>query len=125
MTLSELSSSSLVSCADILTNITKGDIREDDLLTLGELPLDSERQLYTAMREHILEMAGDPVLSLLELREEDQDQDNLSVTMLVNAARFKNNVKVSILFIHSIICIIGANNVKIVEHKTRICQNSK
>ena len=46
------------------------------------------------MRERILEMAGDPILSLLELREEDRSQDNLSMTMLVAAARFKNNVKV-------------------------------
>ena len=63
------------------------------------MPLENGQQLYTAMREHVLEMAGDPVLSLLELREEDQNQDNLSMTMLVNAARFKNNVKVSMYFI--------------------------
>ena len=90
----ELPSTTLKSSEDIIANINKGDIREDDLLTLGELQLDDGRQLYTVMRERILEMAGDPILSLLELREEDRSQDNLSMTMLVAAARFKNNVKV-------------------------------
>ena len=46
------------------------------------------------MRERIMEIAGDPILSLVELREEDCNQDNLSMTMLVAAARFKDNVKV-------------------------------
>lgn len=46
------------------------------------------------MRERILDIAGDPILSLVELREEDRNQDNLSMTMLVAAARFKDNVKV-------------------------------
>ena len=75
-------------------NISRGDIREDDLFTLGELTLENGQQLYTVMRERILEIAGDPILSLVELREEDRNQDNLSMTMLVAAARFKDNVKV-------------------------------
>lgn len=86
---------------DILSNISKGDIREDDLFALGELTLENGQQLYTVMRERILDIAGDPILSLVELREEDRNQDNLSMTMLVAAARFKDNVKVCI-----IICII-------------------
>lgn len=90
----ELSSSTLKNSEDIIANISQGDIREDDLFTLGELPLEGGQQLYSVMRERILEMAGDPILSLLELREEDRSQENLSMTMLVAAARFKNNVKV-------------------------------
>lgn len=93
----ELPASTLESSESIISNINKGDIREEDLITLGELPLGDGRQLYTVMHERILEMAGDPILSLLELREEDQNQDNLSLTMLVAAARFKNNVKVMFL----------------------------
>lgn len=98
----ELPASTLASSECIISNISKGDIREDDLIILGELPLDDGRQLYTVMRERILEMAGDPILSLLELREEDHSQSNLSMTMLVAAIRFKNNIKV----IHSICMLV-------------------
>lgn len=99
MTFTELSPDTLKSSEDIISNISKGiDIREDDLLTLGELSLGDGKQLYTVMRERILEMAGDPILSLLELREEDRNKDNLSMTMLVAAARFKDNVKVIYMY---------------------------
>ena len=94
----ELPASTLTSSESIISSISKGDIREDDLIILGELPLDDGRQLYTVMRERIMEIAGDPILSLVEQREEYHNHNNLSMTMLVAAMRFKNNVKV----IHSI-----------------------
>ena len=90
----ELSEGTQTNSEDILSNINEGVIREDDLFALGELRLENGQQLYTVMRERILEIAGDPILSLLELKEEDCKQDDLSMSMLVAATRFKDNVKV-------------------------------
>ena len=73
-----------------------GSIREDDLMTIAEIPLDADKQFYSVIRAHLLELAGDPVLSILEVREEDSDNRGLTVPMLVASAQYKDNPKVCI-----------------------------
>ncbi len=49
------------------------------------------------IREHLLSLVGDPMLSMLDLREEDSEPGGVdTVTMLVASAKFKNNPKVGV-----------------------------
>ena len=48
------------------------------------------------IREHLLSLVGDPMLSMLDLRDEDMEPGGVTtVAMLVASAKFKNNPKVS------------------------------
>ena len=83
-------------CVQAIADITAGKtIREDDLILIGELPDDSssDGQFYSVMRKEILKLVGDPVLSLIELREEDKDA-GIKFSRLFAAAEYKNNPKV-------------------------------
>ncbi len=54
-------------------------------------------QFSFVIREHLLSLVGDPMLSMLDLREEDIEPGGIdTVTMLVASAKFKNNPKVCV-----------------------------
>ena len=79
-----------------VTDITASKtIREYELILIGELPDDSSSngKFYSVMRKDILELEGDPVLSLIELREEDEDA-GAKFSRPFAAAEYKNNPKV-------------------------------
>ena len=81
-------------CIDSVKAIaSSGTMREDDLITIGELPLENG-QFYSVIRDHILDLVGDPELTMLELREEDRDQKVSTVPKLVGSAKYKDNPKV-------------------------------
>ena len=67
--------------------------REDDLILIGEIPTQSTRskQFYSVLREMMLDMIGDPVLSLIELGEDRQA--GMKLSKLFAAAQYKNNLK--------------------------------
>ena len=71
-------------------------VKEDDLILIGELPDDSvaSGQFYSVLREELLKLLEDPVLSLIELRDEDR-KAGMKFSTLFAAAQFKNNPKVS------------------------------
>jgi len=84
------------SCVQAIADITAGKtIQEDDLILIGELPDDksSDGQFYSVMWKEILKLVGDPVLSLIELREEDKDA-GVKFSRRFAAAEYKNNPKV-------------------------------
>ena len=84
-------------CVDSMVAISSGkEIREDDLIIIGEIKLENETQFFSVIRRHLLDLIGDPMLSMLEMRAEDVDPSGVeTVTMLVASANFKNNPKVS------------------------------
>ena len=84
------------SVESIIAIAQSGTIREDDLMMIAEIPLDADRQFYSVIREHLLELAGDPLLSVLEVREEESDNRALTVPLLVASAQYKDNPKVCV-----------------------------
>ena len=86
-------------CVDSIVTITHGgSIREDDLILIGELVLEDGAQFSTVIRTHLLSLIGDPMLSMLDLRSEDLDQEGVdTVTKLVGSVNFKNNPKVGVV----------------------------
>ena len=85
-------------CVDAMVTIARGgDIREDDLIMIGEITQQEDGvQFSSVIREHLLSLVGDPMLSMLDLREEDMQPGGVdTVTMLVASAKYKNNPKVS------------------------------
>ena len=85
-------------CVDAIVAISKGDIREDELIMIGEIQLEDQTQFASVIREHLLSLVGDPMLSMLDLREEDLQPGGVdTVTMLVASAKFKNNPKVGVV----------------------------
>ena len=91
-------------CMDSITTISAGKaIREEDLILIGELPDSSspDGQFYSVMREEILKLVDDPVLSLIELRSEDKEA-GMKFSRLFAAAQYKNNPKVhTLLVVHT------------------------
>lgn len=82
-------------CVDAMVTIAGDNIREDDLIMIGEIQLEDGSQFSSVIREHLLSLMGDPMLSMLDLREEDLEPGGVTtVTMLVASAKFKNNPKV-------------------------------
>ena len=79
--------------SDILKK-APGDITEDDLILIGELQHGKSPsvQFYTLMREKMLAMKDQPVLSLLELSAPHGEDKRLS--RLIAAAEYKDNSKV-------------------------------
>ena len=53
-------------------------------------------QMSAVIREHLLELVGDPMLSMLDLRDEDKEPGVDTVSMLVASAKFKNSPKVGV-----------------------------
>ena len=83
-------------CMESVATISAGKaIREEDLILIGELPDSSspDGQFYSVMREEILKLVEDPVLSLIELRAEDKDA-GMKFSRLFAAAQYKNNPRV-------------------------------
>ena len=88
-------------CMDSIATISAGKaIREEDLILIGELPDSSspDGQFYSVMREEILKLVDDPVLSLIELRSEDKEA-GMKFSRLFAAAQYKNNPKVNTLLV--------------------------
>lgn len=80
----------------LLDNTT---LREDSLMQIAELPLPSdnnEEQFFSIIRRYLVELAGDPLLSVLDLRAEDDDSQ-LTVPLMVASAQFKDNPKVGVV----------------------------
>lgn len=78
-----------------MVTIAKGDIREDDLIMIGDIQLEDGTQFSSVIREHLLSLVGNPMLSMMDLREDDLEPGGVdTVTMLVASAKFKNNPKV-------------------------------
>ena len=77
-------------------------LREDDLMQIAEIPLpgNEDKQFYSIIRDHLLELAGDPLLSVLEVRPEDDD--SLAVPFMVASAKYKDNPKVCVC-----VCVCG------------------
>ena len=70
-------------------------IREDDLIMIGEIQLEDGSQFFSVIREHLLSLMGDPMFSMLDLREEDIEPGGVTtVDMLVASAKFKDSSKV-------------------------------
>ncbi len=69
-------------------------IREDDLILIGELRSDTtkSKQFYSVLRQMMLNLIEDPVLSLIELCEEDQ-KAGMKLSKLFASAKYKDNVK--------------------------------
>ena len=90
-------------CLDSIATISAGKaIREEDLILIGELPDSSspDGQFYSVMRDEILKLVDDPVLSLIELRSEDKEAGT-KFSRLFAAAQYKNNPKV-LLVVHTL-----------------------
>ena len=84
-------------CVEAIAALSAGEpVKEDDLILIGELPDDSvtSGQFYSVLREELLKLLEDPVLTLIELRDEDR-KAGMKFSMLFAAAQFKNNPKVS------------------------------
>ena len=82
-------------CLDSIATISAGKaIREEDLILIGEVPDSSspDGQFYSVMRDEILKLVDDPVLSLIELRSEDKEAGT-KFSRLFAAAQYKNNPK--------------------------------
>ena len=79
---------------DAIASLNAGEpIREDHLILIGE-PCDASGvQFYCVLRDEMLRLMEDPVLSLIELREEDRE-DGKRISQLFAAAKFKDNAKV-------------------------------
>lgn len=77
-----------------------GSLREDDLMQIAEIPLPGEedKQFYSVIRDHLMELAGDPLLSVLENRPED-DNGRLTVPLMVASAQYKDNPKVCVWYL--------------------------
>ena len=74
---------------------SSGDVREDDLIMIGEIKCDGGELFATVIREELLGIVSDPMLSILELRKEDVDSAGVDTpTMLVASVKFKTNPKV-------------------------------
>ena len=59
---------------------------------IGEIQLEDGSQFSSVIREHLLSLVRDPMLSMLDLREEDIEPGGVAtVAMLVASAKFKNN----------------------------------
>ena len=72
-------------------------LREDDFITIGEVQAESGIQFFSVIREHLLSLIGEPMLSMLELREEDSVVGGVeTVAMLVASVKYKNNAKVGV-----------------------------
>lgn len=85
-------------CVDAIVTISSGNTREDDLIMVGEIQLEDGTQFSSVIREHLLSLVGNPMLSMLDLREEDLEPGGVdTVTMLVASAKFKNNPKVGVV----------------------------
>ena len=84
-------------CADAMTTVKVGKpLSEEDMILLGEIKCDGGSQFASVLRAELLEAIGDPMLSMMELREEDKDPSGVSsLPMLVGSIKFKNNPKVS------------------------------
>jgi len=71
-------------------------VLEDDLIMIGEIQQEDGSQFSVVLREHLLELVGDPMLSMLDLREEDKEPGGMgTVTMMVASVKYKNSPKVS------------------------------
>ncbi len=96
----------------VLAMVDADSLREDDLMQIAEIPLPGEgdKQFYSVIRDHLMELAGDPVLSVLEGRPED-DNGRLTVPLMVVSAQFKDNPKVN--NVHCVcVCVCVCANVK-------------
>jgi len=84
-------------CAEAMTTVKVGKpLSEEDMIMLGEIKCDGGSQFARVLREELLEAIGDPMLSMMELREEDKDPSGVSsLPMLVASVKFKNHPKVS------------------------------
>ena len=90
-------------CVDAVASMSAGEpVREDDLILIGELPDDTTAtgQFYSVLREEMLNLIGDPVLSLIELRDEDKEA-GMKFSTLFAAAQYKNNPKVRTYRLHN------------------------
>ena len=59
---------------------------------IGNIQLEDGSQFSSVIREHLLSLVRDPMLSMLDLREEDIEPRGVTtVAMLVDSAKFKNN----------------------------------
>ena len=67
-------------------------------MQIAEIPLpgEGEKQFFSVIRDHLMELAGDPILSVLEPRSEDDD-GRLTVSQMVASAQFKDNSKVCVV----------------------------
>ena len=79
--------------------LTSGEmIRSDDLLAVGEVPMqdgDRDAQFFTLLRGEMLDLAHDPALSLVELSAEDRDAyGGMKFIKVFASTKFKNNPKV-------------------------------
>ena len=88
-------------CVEAIEAISNGTtIREDELMMIGDFPTEpgnpSAPRFYSTLRQYILEeLVVDPLLSLLELRQED-NEDGMTVALLLASAQYKNNPKVRV-----------------------------
>ena len=74
-----------------------GTVREDDLILTGDLEdaKSSSGHFYSIMREAMLKMKDNPVISLLEFRDDDRNRGTkVKLSKLFGAAEYKNNSKV-------------------------------
>lgn len=87
-------------CLEAIAAMTSGEpLREDELILIGELPDEEAEsgQFYSVLRTELLKLIGNPVLSLIQLREEEREM-GVKFSRLFAAAEYKNNAKVSTIF---------------------------
>ncbi len=91
-----------------MSAISSGDcIKEDDLIMIGEIELEGGIQFFSVIREHLMELVGDPMLSMLDLSPDDRKPGGVdTVSLLVASIKFKNNPKVGVVTTLSIIVFI-------------------
>ena len=85
-------------CVEAVSSLSAGGCpKEDELILVGELSdsTSKSRQFYTVLREELLKFVSDPLLSLIQPRQEDRDA-GVKFSRLFAAAEYKNNSKVCI-----------------------------
>lgn len=91
-------------CLEAIAAMTSGEsLREDELILIGELPDEKAEsgQFYSVLRKELLKLIGNPVLSLIQLRQEERES-GVKFSRLFAAAEYKNNAKVNIVI--SLMC---------------------
>lgn len=81
---------------EAIASLSAGEpIREDELILIGELPDEKTKsgQFYSILRDELLKLIDDPILSLIELSDDDR-QARMKFSTLFAAAKYKNNPKV-------------------------------
>ena len=85
-------------CVEAVSSLSNGGCpKEDELILIGELSdsTSGSGQFYTVLRAELLKFVSNPLLTLIQPRQEDRDA-GVKFSKLFAAAEYKNNSKVCI-----------------------------